>query len=206
MADKPNGNESKSTNPKAEQRKAIAGAIVTLFLISFFIDPWVFVVVFVLFFAVLVLVFWQKAKKQNASSVGQQAIAQPRIQLLNRDPNELVHLPDTFEREVDALSAPDIVKHKIRKLGDEAKAYHVVELMDYPETPDVLKKYIAKGPAEVVEGFDSDGCHVTDSDGLYDADQYESVNQEFGQYSSDVMLVNGKPVNAKKKNKNPFEM
>ena len=203
MANKPNEPNKMS---KAEQRKVIAGSLVAVFIISYFIDPMLFFVVVALAIGISIYAIYHKAKRKEDSSSKNEAIPQPRIQLINRDTNSIIDLPDTFEREVDALDAPDVVKYKLRQLGDKAHANHIDELLTYSETPDVLKKYIEKGVVEQKPvGFDADGCHVSDDD-LYDADAYESVNTDLADIPHDAMLLNGKPVTFKGKDKNPFEM
>ena len=198
----------KTNMSKSEQRKVIAGVLITVLFVSRLISEWLFYVIFVALAAYGIAWIYRKFKQVqagngNLTEMNQRAtgVAQPRLNLSARS-GVSVELPGNFEKEVDELRAPDVVKYKLLRLGAESGATTLADLMTYEKTPEVIKKYITKGSdGPKIQGFDEDGCHVSD-DILYDPDEYESVSEEDVR-NPDTILLNGKPVKIKEQ-KSPF--
>lgn len=202
-----NGPNKPSMN-KTEQRKVLAGVIITVLIVSRVVSEWAFYVAFVLLLVAAGLWIYRKFKQVqtnngNLTEMNKQAtgVAQPRLNVSRSEISG--ELPPDFTREVDELNAPDVVKYKLLRLGSESGANTLADLMTYEKTPDVIKKYITKGATgPKVAGFDEDGCRV-DDEILYDPDEYESVNDEDAYRGTDTILLNGKPVKIKEQ-KSPF--
>lgn len=142
--------------------------------------------------------------------------------------------PTGFERQIDALDAPPIVKKKLKEYA-KTEGYSLERLLSSSKVPDVMKKYIrrssiayAPSGQTTIPGFDSNVAEDTlkgmfkkkdepeesvfddddEDDDLYQSENYESVQREFTPSfdASDAdVIINGKRRKFQNR-KNPFEL